>query len=309
MSTTTPPWKLPPASAKEGEVSGKDEGAALVKAIPRIELTCPDCGHVQSEPLRVVSTQCRGCLKHYQVRDGEVVPRLISTARLAKPGAHDKEPAPEPKPYIPPPPPRKPVPPPMPWWKRMILRPEPPRGVKCFQCVREFTAGAGAESTQCPGCGAYVSLRSHEIRESWTRELRTCGDVILHKEGTIRQSRIQCRNLTVYGKIASDVDCSGELVVHAGAKISGAIRCKRLRIMRRARLEFHETVRADEILIHGEVRGVFYCTGTVTLARRALLQGLVRASALNVRSGASHVGTLEILEPEDSPAPSLAERG
>lgn len=308
MSTTTPPWKLPPASAKDGGAPVADEDTAVVKTIPRIDLTCPECGHVQSEPERVVSTQCRGCLKHYQIRDGQVVARVFSTARLAKPGAHDEAVAPEPKPYVPPAPPRKPVPPPMPWWKRMILRPDPPRSAKCFECEREFTAGAEAESTQCPGCGAYVSLRNHEIREPWTRELRTCGDVILQKEGTIRQTRIQCRNLTVFGRIAAQVVCSGELTIHVGGRISGGIRCHRLHVMRKARVEFHDTVHADEILIEGEVRGVFHCTGTVTLARRSLLQGLVRAAALNVRPGASHAGTLEIIQPEDPPFPLVADR-
>ncbi|MFU8894392.1 MAG: bactofilin family protein [Luteolibacter sp.] len=300
---------MPLASAKDGDGSIPNEELATGKVIPRIDLTCPECGHVQSEPLRVVSTQCRACLKHYQVRDGEVVARVFSTARLAKPGAHADDPPAEAKPYAPPTPPRKPVPPPMSWWKHMLLRPEPPRAVRCFDCARGFTAGAEAESTQCPDCGAYVSLRNHEIREAWTRELRTCGDVVLHKEGTIRQSRIQCRNLTVFGKIAAQVDCTGDLVIHAGSRISGPIRCRRLHIVRKARVEFHDTVRADEILIEGEVRGVFDCTGTVTLARRALLQGLVRTAILNVRPGASHVGKVEIIEPAESPHSSLAERG
>lgn len=304
MSTTSPPWKTPTNSAKDGEGSHRDENAFLEKSIPRIDLTCPECGHVQSEPLRVISTQCRGCLTHYQVRDGEAVARVFSTVRLAKPGAHDEEPESEFKSYTPPEPPRKPVPLPMGWWKRFILRPEPPRAVKCFACERKFTAGAVAESTQCPDCGAYVSLRNHEIRESWTRELQTCGDVILHKEGTIRQAHIECRNLTVFGKISGAVDCSGDLVIQSGGKISGAIRCRRLHICRKARVEFHDTVYAEEILIEGEARGGFYCTGTITLARRALLQGLVRAAALHVASGASHVGTVEIIEPKEStPAP------
>jgi cytoskeletal protein CcmA (bactofilin family)/predicted RNA-binding Zn-ribbon protein involved in translation (DUF1610 family) len=308
MSTTTPPWKALSASAKDGGAGEKEDDFELVKSVPRIDLTCPECGHVQSEPLRVVSTQCRGCLKHYQVRDGEVVARVLTTARFAKPGAYDEEPDAAPKPYIPFSPPRKPVAPPMGWWKRMLLRPSPPRAVKCFGCEREFTAGAEAESTQCPGCGAYVSLRDHEIRESWTRELRTCGNVVLHKEGTIRQSRIQCHNLTVFGKIASEIDCSGDLVIQGGGKISGAIRCRRLHVTRKARVEFHDAVHADEILIEGEARGVFHCTGTVTLARRALLQGLVRAAALHVRSGASHVGTVEIIEPKEPEASPIADQ-
>jgi len=305
MSTTTPPWKIPADSVKDGEGPTADEDAFLGKPISRIDLTCPECGHMQSEPIRVVSTQCRGCLKHYQVRDGEVVARVSTKARLAKPGAHAEEPESEFKPYVPPAPPRKPLPPPMGWWKRFILRPEPPRAVRCFGCEREFTVVAAAESTQCPDCGAYVSIRNHEICDTWTRELQTCGDVVLQKEGSIRQAHIECRNLTVFGRISGSVDCSGNLVIQSGGKISGTVRCKRLHICRKARVEFHDSVHAREMLIEGETRGVFHCTGTITLARRALLQGFVRAAALHVSSGASHVGTVEIIEPDESAAATL----
>lgn len=308
MSTTTPPWKLPPSSAIGAVSQAADSDPQPVRAIAKVDLTCPECGHVQSEPVRVVATQCRGCLKHYQVRDGVVVARAVSAIRLAKPGAHDANP-PMPAPAVERRQlaPKRPVPPPMAWWKRIILRPAPPREANCFQCGRGFTAGAEAESTQCPGCGAYVSLRDHEIRESWTRELQTCGDVILHKEGTIRQTRIHCRNLTVHGRIAAEIVCRSNLVIHGGGRIAGGIRCGRLHVKRKAKVEFHDAVHADEILIEGEVRGVFHCRGTVTLAKGALLQGLVRAAAMRVRPGASHAGTLEIIEPGDLPLDRLAQ--
>jgi len=41
----------------------------------RIDLACPACGFVQSEPAAVVSTFCRSCGEHYRVRRGKVVVR------------------------------------------------------------------------------------------------------------------------------------------------------------------------------------------------------------------------------------------
>jgi len=41
----------------------------------RIDLACPSCGFVQSEPAAVVSTFCRSCGEHYRVRRGKVVAR------------------------------------------------------------------------------------------------------------------------------------------------------------------------------------------------------------------------------------------
>ena len=293
----SPPRFTPPPDA--GDPSG-DEKSAAPKPPPRIDLKCPDCGHVQSEPPRVVSTQCRSCLSHYQVHDGHVVQRSLVQTRFAKPGAHDAEPVRPPEPAAPMSPPRKPVPPPMSWWKRMILRPDPPREVRCFECDRGFIAGATAESTQCPGCGSYVSLRHHDIRQSWTRHLQTRGDVVVHKEGSIQRARVECHHLTVFGKIAGEIDCSGDFDIHGSGKISGTVKCRHLRVRRKARVEFLDPVTAASILIEGEVRGVFHCGGTVTLARRARLHGFVRAASLEIRTGASHVGTVDLVKPQAS---------
>ncbi len=301
--------KTPPDASTDDEVLVANSLSDGVRNIPRIDLICPECGHIQSEPARVVSTQCRGCLAHYQVREGKVVTRVVPVARFAKPGAYENEPPTEFKPVAPLVPPRKPVPPPMAWWKRMLLRPAPPRQVACFDCDRQFTAGAEAESTQCPGCGGYVSLRNHEIRQSVTRDLRTRGNVIIHREGMIRQSSIHCHDLTVFGKIVGGVVCSGDLVIESGGRINGPIQCRRLRICRKAKVEFQNTVRAEEVLIQGEARGVFHCTGEVVLARRASLQGLVRAQALKLGSGASHAGTFEMVDPPIIANAALAESG
>jgi cytoskeletal protein CcmA (bactofilin family) len=108
----------------------------------------------------------------------------------------------------------------------------------------------------------------------------------------------------LFGKILSDLDCSGELAIHTSGKIPGHVTCHRLHVPRKVRADFLEPVVAHDVLIEGEVRGVLQCTGTVTLARRALLQGLVRAAAIEVRPGASHVGIFDPVSPDGE---SLAE--
>ena len=290
-----PPDNTP---SPQGDGLPPGEGPIFIKLPPRIDLVCPECGHVQSEPPLVVSTQCRNCLCHYQVRDGEVVVRPRPEMRLAAPDDPNAEPAPiVPEPKKPTAPPRKPPPPVMPWWKRLLLRPDPPREVRCFACFHDFKVGAVAESTQCPSCGGYVSLRHYEIREAWSRNLQTRGDVVLHKEGSIHRAQIECHNLTANGKIIGRIDCSGTFAIHHSDKISGTVTCRRLHVARKVRVEFLEPVTADSMLIEGEVRGVFHCNGVVTLGKRASLFGYVRTAELQKRSGARHVGTLDIHPP------------
>src|SRR6478735_12819337 len=66
----------------------------------RIDVTCPECGQVQSEPALVISTQCRACRANFQVREGKGVVRNRPVTRLAIP-RKDSDPEPEPLPETP----------------------------------------------------------------------------------------------------------------------------------------------------------------------------------------------------------------
>ncbi len=273
----------------------------------RIELTCPECGHLQREPSRVVSTQCRVCRVHYQVHDGRAVARLLPRARFAKPGANDAAAAPPPAVRAPIMPLRRIPPPPPSWWQRFFFGRQPPRPVHCLECAHVFSTSHEAESTQCPKCGTYASLRDHEIREPWNRRLATRGKITIHKEGAINQTSIHCHDLVVHGKLAAEVHCTGTLDIHSSGKITGPIHCETLRIRSKAHVEFLEPVHAATMLVEGTARGCFICQRDATLAKRAHVFGLIRASGMVKHRNARHVGTLDLIESPTSPARTLAQ--
>lgn len=126
--------------------------------------------------------------------------------------------------------------------------------------------------------------------------MQTRGNVVVHKEGSVHQATVQCHHLTVHGRLAAPVECSGDIDIFGSGKFTGTLSCRNLRVHRRARVDFLDPVRAASILIEGEARGCFHCTGTVTLAKRGKIHGLVRAAALVVEPGALHDGTLDIVE-------------
>lgn len=75
----------------------------------RIDLACPACGFVQSEPAAVFSTFCRACGEHYRVKRGKVVARpgvapsgIVKPLATARPG-EDLLPAPDSPASAPPP--------------------------------------------------------------------------------------------------------------------------------------------------------------------------------------------------------------
>jgi cytoskeletal protein CcmA (bactofilin family)/Zn finger protein HypA/HybF involved in hydrogenase expression len=262
----------------------------------RIEVACPECGHLQIEPALVVSTQCRACRANFQVRDGKGVVRTRPVTRLAKPR---KDTDPEPVQEAPKPPPAfrlsPGTPPPRSFLMRLLHPVKPPREVACFNCGHAFTAIAAAQSSQCPKCGSYVSLLDYDITEHWNRRIETRGDVVIQKTGSVTGVTLRCHNLTVLGELAGSVECSGDLVIRNHGKIIGTVHCRHLRIEKGARVEFLNPVTATTASIDGNVRGQIFCTGAVTLEKRAHLQGLVRTSSLIVKPGAKHTGTIEMV--------------
>lgn len=265
----------------------------------RIEVTCPECGEVQSEPALVVSTLCRSCRANFQVRDGKGVVRSRPVTRLAAPrkdGDPEAEPPPQVKtqPFL-----RKgPVePPPRSFLMRLFSPAKPRIDITCFICNHHYSAIAEAQSSQCPKCSGYVSLSSYDINEPWNRRIQTCGDVIIQKAGVVSGTNIQCRNLTVLGELAGSVECNGNLIIRSHGKIIGKVNCLHLRVEKGARVEFLNPVTAETAFIDGHVRGQISCTGAVTLEKRAHLQGLVRTTSLIVKPGAKHTGTIEMVSP------------
>lgn len=270
----------------------------------RIELTCPECGHAQFEPAMVVSTQCHNCRANIQVRDGKAVSRTSPTMRLAQP-RRDAEPPPEPPPQKP----SLPVlsPPRVAAVRHPLLRflfpPKPPREILCFDCGHNYTAAPEAQSSQCPRCCCYVSLLDYVIDGPWNRRIQTRGNVKILKSGSVSGGGIQCHNLTVIGELGSSVDCSGDIVIRGHGKVLGKVNCRQLRIERGARVEFLHAVTVASAYIDGHARCQIFCDGTITLEKRAHLQGFVRAAAIVVKAGAKHTGTLEILQQNPAGTP------
>ncbi len=264
----------------------------------RIQVTCPECGEIQSEPALVVSTQCRACRANFQVRAGKGVVRTHPVTRLAVP-RKDSDPEPEPPPEAPKPRPMlrqgPATPPPQSFLMRFFNPTKPPREISCFGCGHTYTAIGEAQSSQCPKCSGYISLLDYEITEHWNRRIQTCGDVVIQKSGVVSGVTLRCHNLTVLGDLAGSVECTGDLIIRSHGKIIGKVTCRNLRVEKGARVEFLNPVTAATAFIDGNVRGQIFCSGEVILEKRAHLQGLVRTTSLIVKPGAKHSGTIEMI--------------
>lgn len=255
----------------------------------------------------VVSTACRACGHHFQVRDGKAVHRAKPSTRYAADRSSEADSEPEPEPSRPLSPFRRPEPParrPQTLLQRLFGLNPKPRVIRCFNCELEHTTVGDAQSSQCPSCGAYISLRNYEIDDRWNRRIQTRGNVTILKTGVVSGVPIVCHHLTVLGELAAAVDCSGDLVIRSHGKIPGHVRCETLRVERGAKVEFLSTITAGRVVIDGLVTGQIHCSGSVTLEKRAKLNGLVRATRLVVKQGATHNGPMEILQSDSGETPT-----
>lgn len=187
-----------------------------------------------------------------------------------------------------------------PFWLKMIKPGKPPREITCFECEATYTVIGDAQSSQCPKCGSYISLEDYEIDGVYNRRIQTRGDVRILKKGSISGSTVKCHHLTVMGELAGSVECSGDLIIRSHGKIIGTVVCRNLRIVKGAKVEFLNPVKAETARIDGEVDGQISCSGSVTLEKRAKLHGLVRTTSLVVKPGAKHSGMIEMVSKDGS---------
>jgi len=260
----------------------------------------------------VVSTYCRRCRSHVEIDEGKVVNSGSTTKPAFGPSPECRpappppapppppirtrrpdqatSPAPEPKPPSRPPKPQRP---PLLSRLRRSLVPAPKsREVLCDHCRREFTAPVAANATNCPRCGAYLHLHDLEIDEEWDEKILTRGDVVVLRRGSITETRVDCHNLTLSGRLNADVRCTGTFTVRRSGLIRGKIRCATLRIERRVKVEFIYPVETETAVVHGEVVGSIRASGTVSLLKRSRLRGNITTPTLVLKPGASHTGML-----------------
>ena len=295
-----------------------------------ISVTCPLCNSSQQESALAVSSYCKGCGAYLtfnklgevtarplippdpfadRPRQPDVVvdysPREDPDTSTAKPKTTDAS-APEPSEKESSPKEEEtPSPPDNSGPTRFSSKPEDKdqadpqpkyetREVTCFECGDTHAANVLANSTQCRECGRLISMANREFRESWSGPIQTRGDVHIHKKGLVRTASVECHNLIVEGDFTGNAICSGDLIIRRHGKIPGQIRCKRLLVEKRAKVEFLGPVEMDEGRIDGLVTGNLACHGLLALEKKAILTGNLKVGSLTVADGAKHNGQVRM---------------
>ena len=64
-------------------------------------------------------------------------------------------------------------------------------------------------STICPKCSKHIDLRDYKITTSFSRSIRTHGQVHLTAKGDLSSSNVICRSALIEGKLRGNLHCLG----------------------------------------------------------------------------------------------------
>jgi len=168
------------------------------------------------------------------------------------------------------------------------------RVVSCFECKRKHEVSDQATSTNCPGCSAHIDLRDYKITTSFSRSIRTRGDLHLTNKGDLSSTSVICTSAVVEGKLRGNLECEDLMTINLVGKIPGRIGAQHIIVERKSDIECFRRVRVTNIDIKGRMSGEIIAAGSVTIHKTGTLDGNVTAKSLAIEKGGMFSGQLVI---------------
>lgn len=166
--------------------------------------------------------------------------------------------------------------------------------VECFDCKAKQEVTSAASSTTCPKCSAHLDLRDYKITTSFSRAIRTHGEVHVTGKGDLSSSSVVCRSALIEGKLRGNLHCAGTATINYVGKIPGRLTAEHLLIDRKAEVQFFRRVGVKSIEIRGHMTGEVTAETVVVIHRNASLDGDVTAKSISVEKGGMFTGQLII---------------
>jgi cytoskeletal protein CcmA (bactofilin family) len=183
--------------------------------------------------------------------------------------------------------------------------------IECFDCKAKQEISSAATSTICPKCSTHIDLRDYKIVTSFSRSIRTHGEIHLTAKGDLASTSVRCRSALIEGKMRGNMHCAGTATVNYIGKIPGRLTAEHVLIERKSDVQFFRQVRVKSIEIRGRMSGEIIADAAVVIHRNAMLDGNVTAKSISVEKGGIFTGQLIIgnagltqaeLLPEPKPA-------
>src|SRR5205807_7129482 len=168
------------------------------------------------------------------------------------------------------------------------------RLISCFECKRKHEVSDQATSTNCPGCSAHIDLRDYKITTSFSRTIRTRGDVHLANKGDLSSTSVICRSAVIEGKLRGNLECEDSMTINLVGKIPGRIGAQHMIVEKKSDIQCFRRVRVNNIDIKGRMSAEIVATGSVTIHKTGTLEGNVNAKSIAIEQGGMFSGQLVI---------------
>ena len=168
------------------------------------------------------------------------------------------------------------------------------RIASCFECKRKHEVSDAATSTNCPGCSAHIDLRDYRITTSFSRSIRTRGDVYLSNKGDLSSTSVVCQSAVIEGKLRGNLQAEEKVTINFVGKIPGRLGAKHIVVERKSEVQCFRRVTVDTIEIHGRLSAEIVATGAVSIHKTGTLEGSVTAKSIAIEKGGLFSGQLAI---------------
>ena len=168
------------------------------------------------------------------------------------------------------------------------------RLVACFECKRKHEVSDASMSTNCPGCSAHIDLRDYKITTSFSRSIRTRGELHLTPKGDLSSTSVICRSALVEGKLRGNLECEESATIDFVGKIPGRLIARYVLVERKADVQCFRRIRVANIDIKGRMSAEIIATGAVNIHKTGVLEGNVTAKSITIDKGGIFSGQLVI---------------
>ncbi len=162
--------------------------------------------------------------------------------------------------------------------------------VCCDECGHVQSVSPSAQSTQCGRCSEYINLRHYEIGELSSVNIKTQGNILVTRKGSLRDCEIFCDHLVTLGEVFCALECIGDATFKNSGKILGHLQCRTLRVDRGSHLQLPQGAVVEAAEIHGTVSGNVECLGTFSIFKTGSVRGDIAAGEVAIMDGGSHCG-------------------
>src|SRR5258708_7316660 len=121
------------------------------------------------------------------------------------------------------------------------------RLISCFECKRKHEVSDAATSTNCPGCSAHIDLRDYKIATSFSRSIRTRGDVHLMAKGDLSSTSVICSSAIIEGKLRGNLECEESMTINLVGRIPGRIGAQHITVEPKSHIQCFRRVRVTNI--------------------------------------------------------------